>query len=100
MYKIAQWGGFLGRLLRPLLKTGLPSIGNVHKPVFKSVLIQLGLTAAAPATDAATHQKMFGSDYPCMLSLSSSDLASRTTTFIISNGEMNDTMRYLSLPRN
>ena len=47
MHKIGQSGGFLGRLLEPLLKTGLPLIGNVLKPLAKSVLIPLGLTAAA-----------------------------------------------------
>ena len=31
------------------LKTGLPLIGNVLKPLAKSVLIPLGLTAAASA---------------------------------------------------
>ena len=31
-HKIVQSDGFLGRLLRPLLKTGLPLIGNVLKP--------------------------------------------------------------------
>ena len=33
----------------------------VLKPLAKSVLIPLGLTAAASATDAAIHKKMFGS---------------------------------------
>ena len=61
LHKIGQSGGFLGRLLGPLLKTGLPLIGNVLKPLAKSVLIPLGLTAAASATDAAIHRKMFGS---------------------------------------
>ena len=32
---------------------------NVLKPLAKSVLIPLGLTAAAPATDGAIHQKIF-----------------------------------------
>ena len=45
--KIIQSGGFIGRLLGPLLKTGLPLIKNVIKPLAKSVLIPLGLTAAA-----------------------------------------------------
>ena len=31
-HKIVQSDGFLGRLLRSLLKTGLPLIGNVLKP--------------------------------------------------------------------
>ena len=50
--KMIQSGGFLGRLLGPLLKTGLPLIKNVIKPLAKSVLIPLGLTAAASAADA------------------------------------------------
>ena len=37
--KMIQSGGFLGRLLGPLLKTGLPLIKNVIKPLAKSVLI-------------------------------------------------------------
>ena len=37
--KMIQSGGFLGRLLGPLLKTGLPLIKNVIKPLVKSVLI-------------------------------------------------------------
>ena len=35
--KMIQLGGFLGRLLGPLLKTGLPLIKNVIKPLAKSV---------------------------------------------------------------
>ena len=34
---------------------------NVLKSLAKSVLMPLGLTAAASATDAAIHKKMFGS---------------------------------------
>ena len=55
--KMIGAGGFLGRLLGPLLKTGLPLIKNVIKPLAKSVLIPLGLTAAASATDAGIHKK-------------------------------------------
>ena len=55
--KIVQSGGFLGRLIGPLLKTGLPLIKNVIKPLTKSVLIPLGLTAAASAADAGIHKK-------------------------------------------
>ena len=55
--KMIQSGGFLGRLLGPLLKTGLPLIKNVIKPLAKSVLIPLGLTAAASAADAGIHKK-------------------------------------------
>ena len=68
-----QSGGFLGRLLGPLLKTGLPLIKNVIKPLAKSILIPLELTAAASAIDAGIHKKILGS---------------RTATLIISNDEM------------
>ena len=46
LHKIGQSVGFLGRLLRLLLKTGLPFRKNVLKPLAKSVLIPLGLTAS------------------------------------------------------
>ena len=52
-----QFGGFLGRLLGPLLKTGLPLISNVIKQLAKGVLIPLGLTAAASAADVEIHKK-------------------------------------------
>ena len=58
--KMIQSGGFLGRPLHPLLKTGLPLIKNVIKPLAKSVLIPLGLTAAASAAGAGIH-KILGS---------------------------------------
>ena len=41
----------------PLLKTGLPLMKNVIKPLAKSVLIPLGLTAAASAANAGIHKK-------------------------------------------
>ena len=80
LHKIGQSGGFLGRLLGPLLKTGLPSIGNVIKPLAKSLLITLGLTAAASARDVAIHKKMFASGFILV---------------IISNEEMNDIMKII-----
>ena len=40
--KMIQPGGFLVKLLGPLLKTGLPLIKNVITPLAKSVLIPLG----------------------------------------------------------
>ena len=55
--KMIQSRGFLGRLLGPLLKTGLLLMKNVIKPLAKSVLIPLGLTAAASAADAGIHEK-------------------------------------------
>ena len=51
--KMAQLEGFLGRLLGPSLKTGLPLMKNVLKPSAKSVLVPLVLTAATSATDSA-----------------------------------------------
>ena len=55
--KMIQLGGFLGRLLGPLLKTGLPLMKSVIQSLAKSVLIPLGLTAAALAADAGLHKK-------------------------------------------
>ena len=54
-------GGFLRRMLGPILKTGLLLIQNVPKPLAKSILIPLRLTAAASTTDTVIYQKMFGS---------------------------------------
>ena len=71
--KMIQSGGFLGRLLGPLLKTGLPLMKSVIKPLAKSVLIPLGLTAAASAADAGIHKKILGSGH------------NNNTTLIISN---------------
>ena len=55
--KMIQSGGFLGKLLGPLLKTGLPLMKSVIKPLAKTVLVPLGLTAAASAADAGIHKK-------------------------------------------
>ena len=55
--KMIQSGGFLGRLLGPLLKTRLPLMKNVIKPLAKSILVPLGLTAGASLVDAGIHKK-------------------------------------------
>ena len=55
--KMIQSRGFLGRLFGPLLKARLPLIKNVIKPLAKSVLIPLGLTAAASVADLGIHKK-------------------------------------------
>ena len=47
---MGQSGGFLGRLLGPLLKTGLPLMKIALKPLAKSVFILIRLTPAASAT--------------------------------------------------
>ena len=75
--KMIQSGGLLGKLLGPLLKTGLPLMKSVIKPLAKSVLVPLGLTAAAAsAADAGIHKKIVGSGNH------------NNTTLIISNDEM------------
>ena len=51
-----QSGEFFGKLLGPLLNTGLPLTKNVIKAFAKSVLIPLGLTAATSASDAGVHK--------------------------------------------
>ena len=51
-----QSGWPLGSLLGLVLKTGLALIGNILKPLAKSVLIPLRTTAAA-STDAGIHYK-------------------------------------------
>ena len=78
--KIVQSGGFLGWLIGPLLKTGIPFIKNVIKPLAKSILIPLGLTAAVSAADAGIHKKILGSG---------------NTTLIISNQKMNDIIKII-----
>ena len=75
--KRIQSGGFLGKLLGPLLKTGLPLIKNVITPLGKSVLILLGLTAAASA-DVRINKKILGSG---------------NTTLMISNKDMEDLIK-------
>ena len=55
MHKIGQTERFLGRLLGSLLKTGLPVMKHLLKPLGKSVLIPSELPAAS-ATVAAIHK--------------------------------------------
>ena len=74
-----QLGGFLSRLLGPLLKTGLPLMKSVIQPFAKSVLIPLGLAAAVSAADAGIHKKILGSGHKSSL--------------IISNDEMKDILK-------
>ena len=57
MHKKGRSGGFLGRRLEQLLKTGLPLMRNALKPLAKSALIPLGLTVAAAETDATIDKK-------------------------------------------
>ena len=50
--KMIQSGGFLDKRFGLLLKTGLPLTKTVIKPLARSVLTPLGLTAAASVADA------------------------------------------------
>ena len=75
-----QSGEFLGKLLSPLLKTGLPLIKNVITSLAKSVLIPLGLIAPASPADAGIHKKILGSG---------------NTTLIISNKDIEDHIRII-----
>ena len=74
--KMIQSGGFLGKLLDPLLKTELPLIKNVITSWAKSVLIPLGLTAAAAAAaaDAEILKKTLGSGGHTTLIISNKDI--------------------------
>ena len=74
-----QSGGFLDKLLGPLLKTGLLVMKSVIQPLAKRVLIPLGLTAAASAADAGIHKKCLGSGH--------------NTTLVISNDQMEDILK-------
>ena len=71
--KIIQSGGFLGKILGPLLKTGLPLLKSVIKP-----LGLLGLTAASLTIDAGVQKNIYGSG---------------TTTLVVSNKEISDIMK-------
>ena len=64
------------------MTSGLQLIKDVFTPLAKSVLIPLGLTVAASATDAAIQKNIFGSG---------------TTTLIISNKEMEDIVKIIKL---
>ena len=70
---------FSGKLLGPLLNTGLPLMKSVITSLAKSELIPLGLTAAASAADAGIHKKILGSG--------------NNTTLIISNKDIKDLIK-------
>ena len=83
-----QSGGFLDRLLGPLLKTALPLMKNAIKPLAKSVLSPLGVTAEASAADAGIHKQILGSGkHP------SDSALHDNTMLIISNDETKDTIK-------
>ena len=73
----SQEGKFLN-FLRPIMKDSLLLVKNVLTPLAKIVLVPLGLTAAASATDTVMQKKFF---------------ASRMTALIFSNEEMDNIMK-------
>ena len=76
-----QSRGFLGKLLGPLLKTGLSLMKNILILLANSVLVPLWLTAAALAVNAGIHKKILASG--------------GHTTLIISNKEMDDLIKII-----
>ena len=76
-----QSGGFLDSFLGPLLRTRLPVMKSVIKALAKSVLVPLGLTAAASAADAGIHKKILGSGH------------NNNATLTISNDAMDDILK-------
>ena len=59
LHKIGELKGSFSRNLGLLLQSGLCLMSNKLKPLVKSVLIPLRLTAAASTKDAAIHKKQF-----------------------------------------
>ena len=76
--KIIQSGGFLGSLLSKLAGP----LMIIAIPLTKNVLAPLGIGAAASAIDAGIQKEIH---------------SSRTTSFIISNEEINDLMKILQV---
>ena len=79
--KMIQPGGFLDRLLAPLLKTRLLLKKIVIKPLTESVLIPLGLTTTASAVDAEIHKIILWSG--------------NLTTLIITNDEIEEIIKII-----
>ena len=78
--KIIQSGRFLGKLLDPLLKTGLPLLKISHKTTWI-----IDLTAASSAIDAGVKKRY---------------LVLETTTLVISNEEINYIMKIVQALEN
>ena len=76
-----QSGGFIGKLLGPLLRTRLPLMKSVIKPLSKSVFVPLGIIAAASPADAGIHKKILGSGH------------NNNTSLIVSNDEMDNILK-------
>ena len=71
----SEEGGRFFNFIKPLIVVGLPLMKNILTP---NVLVPLGLTAAASATDAALQKKIYGSG---------------TTTLVFSSEGLGDIMK-------
>lgn len=58
-----QKGGYLGNILTPLIKFGLPWIKNVLTPIANAILKLLELMIVASEIDRATHHLWIRSDW-------------------------------------
>ena len=79
---IIHSSGFLGKLLEQLMKISLLLMKNVLKPLEKSVLIPLRLSAIASGADVGIHQEVLGSG---------------TTTLIISKETSTDILELVKV---
>ena len=57
--KVTSQEGLFPNFFRPLMSDGLGLMNNILTPLPKIVLVPLGLTAAASATDTAIQRKVF-----------------------------------------
>ena len=76
--KVSSREGGFRNFLRLLMAADLPLMKNVLTPLVTCTFVPLGLTTVASATNEAIQEESFGSG---------------TTSLIISNEEMNDTMK-------
>ena len=100
--KMIKSEGFIGRLLGLVLKVGFPLIKKVIKRLAKSVLIPVGLTAAAAAADARIHKKILGSGHNNNNNNNdannNNNNNNNNTTLIISNNEIEDIIKIVKPP--
>ena len=99
--KMIKSEGFIGRLLGLVLKVGFPLIKKVIKRLAKSVLIPVGLTAAAAAADARIHKKILGSGHNNNNNnndANNNNNNNNNTTLIISNNEIEDIIKIVKTP--
>ena len=75
--KVISLKGGLLDFLAPLMKVCLPLMKNMFIPSAKSVLVLLGLTAEASATDVAIQKNIYGSGMTTLKYLKGSGLSNK-----------------------